>query len=91
MIKTSLTLSEVKTSIKNMQEKSVVVTINLGRNKLVKFVGKVQGVYPALFTVSPADKSFRGKTSYSYSEYMCGRVKLKEINNESHNLINGTT
>lgn len=85
MIKSSLTLSEVKQSIKNMQEKSVAVTINLGRNKLVKFVGKVKGVYPALFTVSPIDKTFRGKTSYSYSEYMCGRVKLKEISIDGYN------
>jgi len=30
-----------------------------------------------LFTVTPTDKNFKGKTSYSYSEYMCGRVKLK--------------
>ncbi len=86
MIKSSLSLSEVKSSIKNMQEKSVAVTINLGRNKLVSFIGKVQGVYPALFTVSPLDKSFRGKTSYSYSEYMCGRVKLKEINLDNYNM-----
>ena len=86
MIKSSLSLSEVKSSIKNMQEKSVAVTINLGRNKLVSFIGKVQGVYPALFTVSPLDKSFKGKTSYSYSEYMCGRVKLKEINLDNYNM-----
>ena len=86
MIKSSLTLSEVKSSIKNMQEKSVSVTINMGRNKLVRFIGKVQGVYPALFTVSPIDKSFRGKTSYSYSEYMCGRVKLQEINLDNYNV-----
>ncbi len=86
MIKTSLSLSEVKSSIKNMQEKSVSVTINLGRNKLVSFIGKVQGVYPALFTVSPIDKSFRGKTTYSYSEFMCGRVKIKEINLDNQNI-----
>jgi len=69
-----------------MQEKSVSVTINLGRNKLVSFIGKVQGVYPALFTVSPIDKSFRGKTTYSYSEFMCGRVKIKEINLDNQNI-----
>jgi len=86
MIKTSLSLSEVKSNIKNMQEKSVSVTINLGRNKLVSFIGKVQGVYPALFTVSPIDKSFRGKTTYSYSEFMCGRVKIKEINLDNQNI-----
>ena len=86
MIKSTLTLSEVKKSIKNMQEKSVAVTINLGRNKLVSFVGKVQGVYPALFTVRPIDGNFRGKMSYSYSEYMCGRVKLKEIEMDNYNI-----
>lgn len=61
-----------------MREKSVDVTLNLGRNKFVSFTGKLSGVYPALFTVVPADKTFKGKTSYSYSEYMCGKVKLKE-------------
>ena len=79
MIKSSLSLSEVKLNIKKMQEKSVAVTLNLGRNKVVKFIGRVKSVYPALFTVCPIDDSFKGKTTYSYSEYMCGRVKLKEI------------
>ncbi len=78
MIKSSITLTQVKERIKNMQQKNVDVTVNLGRNKFVQFSGTLTGVYPALFTVSPSDKSFKGKTSYSYSEYMCGRVKLKE-------------
>ena len=79
MIKSSVSLSEVKLAIKKMQSKPVSVTINMGRNKLVSFLGRVEGVYPALFTVSPIDKDFKGKTTYSYSEYMCGRVKLKEM------------
>ncbi|MBO5068233.1 MAG: hypothetical protein J6C62_07525 [Clostridia bacterium] len=83
MIKSSTSLSQVKESIKRMQDKAVDVTLNLGRNKLVSFSGRVIGVYPALFTVSPFDKSFKGKTSYSYSEYMCGRVKLKETTKSS--------
>jgi uncharacterized protein Veg len=78
MIKSSLTLGQVKQYIKNMAEKSVEVTLNLGRNKLVKFKGKLNGVYPALFTVLPFDKTFTHKTSYSYSEFLCGRVYLKE-------------
>ena len=78
MIKSTATLSQVKETIKKMQQKSVEVTLNLGRNKFVKFSGKLTGVYPALFTVVPFDSSFNGKTSYSYSEYMCGRVKIKE-------------
>jgi uncharacterized protein Veg len=76
MIKSSVTLNDVKQAILNGKDQSVEVTLNLGRNKYVSFSGVLSGVYPALFTVTPFDKSFKGKTSYSYSEYMCGRVKL---------------
>lgn len=78
MIKSTVTLSQVKEYIKNMQQKPVNVTLNLGRNKYVSYTGTLSGVYPALFTVAPDDITFKGKTSYSYSEYMCGKVKLKE-------------
>ncbi|MBQ7348711.1 MAG: Veg family protein [Clostridia bacterium] len=77
MIKSTVNLSQVKAAIKKLQQKPVDVTLNLGRNKFVKFSGTLTGVYPALFTVVPFDKSFKGKTTYSYSEYMCGRVRLK--------------
>lgn len=79
MIKSTGSISQVKERIKSLSEKSVEVTLNLGRNKFVSFCGKLSGVYPALFMVIPFDKSFKGKTSYSYSEYMCGKVKLDEI------------
>jgi uncharacterized protein Veg len=88
MIKSAITLSQAKATIKKMQQKQVEVTINLGRNKFVNFFGTVSGIYPALFTVLPTDKNFKGKTSYSYSEYMCGRVKLKETaTNREENTI----
>ncbi|MBQ8426540.1 MAG: Veg family protein [Clostridia bacterium] len=78
MIKSTISLSQAKEVIKKMQEKSVDVTLNLGRNKFVSFKGVLSGVYPALFTVTPFDTAFKGKTSYSYSEYLCGKVKLNE-------------
>ena len=80
MIKNSQTINEVKSDIKKMQDLPVSVTVNLGRNKLISFSGTLIGVYPALFTVTPFDKTFQGKTSYSYSEYMCGRVKIERLN-----------
>jgi uncharacterized protein Veg len=78
MIKSSTTITEVKELINKLKGKNVDVTLDLGRNKRVNFSGTLTGVYPALFTVSPEDKTFMGKTSYSYSEYMCGRVAVKE-------------
>lgn len=77
MIKKNVSISEVKELINKLYLKSVCVSVDLGRNKRATFEAKLTGVYPALFTVSPTTE-FKGKTSYSYSEYMCGKVILKE-------------
>lgn len=77
MIKATTSVSQVKRAVEGCYLKPVTVKLNLGRNKFVTFPATVNGVYPSLFTVSPDDKNFLGKTAYSYSELLCGRVKLK--------------
>lgn len=79
MIKAKYNLVSVKEKIKSFYEKQVYVKVNLGRNKIIQYRGILSGIYPALFTVSPNDKNFRGKTTYAYSEILCGNVKVKEI------------
>ncbi len=76
MIKSDKNQGSVKAAVENLKNKTVKVTQNLGRNKYVSYVGVVTGIYPALFTVSPS-APYNGKTSFSYSEIMCGNVKLK--------------
>ena len=78
MIKINHTISSINQTISELSGKAVSVKLNLGRNKYVTFPAKVNEVYPSLFTVSPDDKSFLGKTAYSYSEILCGRVKITE-------------
>lgn len=78
MIKVDLTINAIKQTVKSLCGKDVSVKLNLGRNKYVTFPATVSEVYPSLFTVSPYDKSFLGKTAYSYSEILCGRVKITE-------------
>ena len=78
MIKSNVSISQAKEIVAKLNLKSVEVVVSLGRNKYEKFTGVLSGVYPALFTVKPFDKDYRGKTSYSYSEYLCGKVRLKE-------------
>ncbi|MBO4572971.1 MAG: Veg family protein [Clostridia bacterium] len=75
MIKQKTDYFNVKTALENMLGKEVDVSVNMGRNKFVGFKGVVSACYPALFTVSPKDR-FSGKTSFSYSEVMCGNVKI---------------
>ncbi|MBE7088513.1 MAG: hypothetical protein E7370_03210 [Clostridiales bacterium] len=77
MIKANQTIEGVKQLVKSCYQKPVTVKLNLGRNKFITFLATVDGIYPSLFTVCPEDKAFLGKTAYSYSEILCGRVAIK--------------
>ncbi len=65
--------------VKDCNAQRVAVRVNLGRNKSVSFSGILSGVYPALFTVKPDDEDFLGKTAYSYSDVLCGNVKIRRL------------
>ncbi len=77
MIKQAQDIQQVKKQITEYCNRQVDVTVNLGRNKVLRYCGKLSGVYPALFTVRPDDSGFLGKTSYSYAEVLCGSVRVK--------------
>ena len=78
MIKGYTNIFSAKEKINLLAGKTVRVKVKIGRNKREEFIGILTGVYPALFTVSPIDSAYKGKTSYSYAEYICGDVALKE-------------
>ena len=65
--------------VKECSSQRVAVRVNLGRNKCLNYSGILSGIYPALFTVKPDDEDFLGKTAYSYSDVLCGNVKIKRI------------
>lgn len=77
MIKVTSSINSIKDTVEKLLGKDIIVKLNLGRNKYVTFPAILNGVYPSLFTVSPNDKNFLGKTTYSYSEILCGRVKIQ--------------
>lgn len=77
MIKVNVSINSIKDTIEKLLGKDVIVKLNLGRNKFVTFNATLNGVYPALFSVAPYDKNFLGKTTYSYSEILCGKVKIQ--------------
>ena len=79
MIKPTKNIKDVKQMVRSCSAQRVAVKVNLGRNKSVSYSGVLAGVYPALFTVKPDDKDFLGKTAYSYSDVLCGNVKIKKI------------
>ena len=79
MIKPTGNIREIKQMVKDCSSQRVSVRVNLGRNKILNYSGVRSGVYPALFTVKPDDKDFLGKTAYSYSDVLCGSVRIKKL------------
>ena len=79
MIKPTKKISDIKQMVKSCAKERVAVKVNLGRNKIQTFSGILSGVYPALFTVLPDEEGFLGKTAYSYSDVLCGNVKIKPM------------
>ena len=79
MIKPTKNIKDVKQMVRDCSAQRVAVKVNLGRNKSVSYSGTLSGIYPALFTVKPDDKDFLGKTAYSYSDVLCGNVKIKRL------------
>ena len=82
MIKPSKNISDVKRLVNDCRAQRVAVRVNLGRNKSISYSGILSGIYPALFTVKPDEEGFLGKTSYSYSDLLCGNVKIKKLENK---------
>ena len=79
MIKPTKKITDIKRMVKDCSAQRVAVKVNLGRNKSVSYSGVLSGIYPALFTVKPDDEDFLGKTAYSYSDVLCGTVKIKRL------------
>lgn len=79
MIKPKKNIQDVKQMVQSYLSKRIAVKVNLGRNKSLEFQGVLSSVYPALFAITPDEKDFLGKTVYSYSDVLCGTVKLKKI------------
>ena len=69
-------IANVREEIRGWYGARVRVHVDLGRNRTADFTGRLSGVYPALFTVTPDDKAYLGKTAYSYSDVLCGSVRI---------------
>ena len=76
MIKTTKSLQDAKNYVSKLKGKEIEVLVNLGRNKKARYSGTLSEIYPALFIVTPRSNVLV-KTSFSYSELLCGGVKIR--------------
>ncbi len=77
MRKATLSISEIIERIKNLQGKDIDMEVNRGRKRIEKYVGVIEKVYPSVFTVSIKSPENQQNQSFSYSDVLCGDVKIK--------------
>lgn len=78
MKKYNYSIEETKQSVKNLVGVPLSVSINRGRKKVEKFDGELLNVYPSVFVVKIFNDRVRSQVTASYSDLICGDVRLKQ-------------
>lgn len=69
-------LEDVKTQILELKGKGVEMQVNHGRKKIKKYSGIIEDVYKSVFVVKLDNSQANEKLSCSYSDILCGDVKI---------------
>lgn len=69
-------VEEVKERIKGLMGSSLKISVNKGRKRVVRYDGEIARVYPSVFTLKITSDKFTDMLSCSYSDVICGDIKL---------------
>ena len=72
----NIKLNEVKSIVKSLKGKNIEMIVNRGRNKRVKLNAIIDQVYPSLFVIKPDINAELDRTSFSYSDVLCGDISF---------------
>lgn len=75
MKRNNVTLDDIKRKLIELKGKQINLQNNRGRNKIEKYNGCVENIYPAVFTFK-SDKIYK---TFSYSDVLCGVVKIDNL------------
>ena len=73
------TIASVKEILEKYKGKDIKLEVCLGRKKIVNFDAVITNIYPSVFTVN-VPNSEQPDRSYSYTEILCGNVKVMPKN-----------
>lgn len=73
-----LNLNVIKEKINAVRGLRVDISINRGRRKIENYKGIVENIYPSVFTVRVLDEGNTKTVTCSYSDVLCGYVKIDE-------------
>ena len=76
MKKPNMSLQDIKNAISALKGKPVDMQVNNGRKKIVHYNGVVENIYQSVFVVKIENEASIDKKSYSFTEVLCGDVKI---------------
>ncbi|MCI8458619.1 MAG: hypothetical protein HFE46_03000 [Clostridia bacterium] len=79
MRKCAKTMEEVKAYVRELTGRPLRISVNKGRKKILRYCGSVLAVYPQVFTLKIADNKNLELLACSYSDIICGDIKLSEV------------
>ncbi len=83
MRKVNQTIKDIISSIEALKGHPIKVQVSHGRKKIEKLVGTIENMYPSVFVVNVGETHIPNKISCSYSDVLCGNVKIKKIENKN--------
>ena len=78
MRKCAKSIDEVKAYVNELTGRPLKISVNKERKKIVKYSGSILAVYPQVFTLKIADNKNVELLACSYSDVICGDIKLSE-------------
>ena len=72
----SIDLQEIKNKIMNLKGRDIEMAVNQGRKKILKYQGVIEDTYPSVFVVRVRNQPNTEKMSCSYTDVLCGDVKI---------------
>ena len=76
MRKSGISITDVKRYILSLGNQPIKILINKGRKKVISYNGNVAATYPQVFTVKVVGDENVSSLSCSYSDVICGEVKI---------------
>lgn len=79
MRKRAVSIDEVKNDVAALVGQKLRISVNKGRKKIIKYEGELAGIYPSVFVLKINGDRAIGSLSCSYSDVVCGDIKLKSL------------
>ena len=74
MRRRAVNIQEVKQKIAELRGKNLSLAVNRGRNKITTLNGRIEDVFPSVFTFRAAAGDI---VSFSYSDIICGDIQFR--------------